>query len=219
MPSAPRASVRALGVFAKAPVPGRVKTRLAADVGPSAAAELYWQMGRRVVAATVGSGHRTTVWFTPPTEEAFVRQWLDGVGRLDLRAQVGPSLGARLAHAFGCHFAEGARRVVIIGTDCPGVDRRVVNAGFTALATHDFVLGPALDGGYYLVGLRAPHPSLFQGIAWSSAAVAAQTRTRARALGLSCKLLRPLRDVDTARDARTLGLLGPPSANPTIDPT
>src|SRR2546426_12766417 len=101
-------------------------------------------MGRRVVAATVGSGHRTTVWFTPPTEEAFVRQWLDGGGRLDLRAPVGPSLGARLAHAFGCHFAEGARRVVIIRPDCPRVDPRVVNARLPAPAPHDFLLGPAL---------------------------------------------------------------------------
>jgi rSAM/selenodomain-associated transferase 1 len=186
-----------------------VKTRLADDVGPSAAAEIYWQMGLKIVAATVGSGHRTVVWFSPAEEATYVREWLDGVARLEFRLQVGLNLGARLIHAFGCHFADGAGRVVIIGTDCPGVDRRLINQAFTALGEHDVVIGTALDGGYYLIGLAAPQPALFRSIPWSTPAVAAQTRTRAHALGLSCHLLRPLRDVDTARDARALGLLPP----------
>ena len=76
-----------------------------------------------------------------------------------------------------------------------------------------FVMGPTLDGGYYLLGLRAPAPRLFHDVRWGTGAVAAQTRARAAALGLRTQLLRPLRDVDTARDARALGLLT------TIDPT
>jgi len=199
--------VRALGIFVKAPIPGRVKTRLAEDIGPSGAADVYWRLGRQVVGATAGGGYRTTVWFTPPDEAPFVREWLDGVGQVALRPQVGANLGDRLAHAFASEFAEGARRAVIVGSDCPGVGRGVVAEAFTALAGHDVVLGPALDGGYYLIGLAAPQPALFRGIPWSTAAVAVQTRTRARALGLSCHVLRPLRDVDTARDARVLGLL------------
>lgn len=208
-PTLPGARVRALGIFAKAPIPGRVKTRLAEEIGPSGAAEVYWRMGRQVVAATAGSGHRTTVWFTPPREAAFVREWLGGVGRIELRPQVGTSLRARLANAFARQFAEGAGRAVVIGTDCPGVNRRLITEAFTALGESDVVIGPALDGGYYLIGLSAPQPALFRGISWSTAAVAVQTRTRARALGLSCHLLRPLRDVDTARDARLVGLLKP----------
>src|SRR5437879_11984947 len=107
------------------------------------------------------------------------------------------------------HFADGAKRVVIIGTDCPGVTRHLIHQAFTALGRRDVALGPALDGGYYLIGLAAPQAALFRGISWSTGAVAAQTRTRADALGLSCHLLRPLRDVDTARDARAVGLLRP----------
>jgi len=201
--------VLALGIFVKAPIPGQVKTRLADEIGPSGAAEVYWRLGRQVVSGAAGSEHRSTVWFAPAREAAFVREWLDGVGPVAFRPQAGASLGERLTNAFTTEFAERARGVVIIGSDCPGVDRRIVQQAFTALGEHDVVLGPALDGGYYLVGLAAPHPALFRGIPWSTAAVASQTRTRARALGLSCHLLEPLRDVDTMRDARVLGLLGP----------
>jgi len=199
--------VRALGIFAKAPIPGRVKTRLAADVGPSAAAEVYWQMGFKIVATTAGLGYRTVLWFTPADEGAYVREWLERAARLEFRPQAGRDLGTRLTHAFARHFAEGAKRVVIIGTDCPGVSRHLIHQAFTALGRRDVVLGPALDGGYYLVGLAAPQAALFRGISWSTGTVAAQTRTRAHSLGLSCHLLRPLRDVDTARDARAVGLL------------
>jgi rSAM/selenodomain-associated transferase 1 len=203
--------VRALGILAQAPVPGRVKPRLTEEVGPSAAAEVYWQLGRRVVAAVATPGHRTTVWYAPADEAAFVREWLEGVGRIELRPQPAGTLGARLAFAFARHFQEGAARtgsgVVIVGTDCPGVDRRLVTEAFTALSRVDLVMGPTLDGGYYLLGLRAPAPELFQDVRWGTGAVAAQTRARAAALGLRVQLLRPLRDVDTARDARAVGLL------------
>ncbi len=207
---------RALGIFVKAPIPGRVKTRLAEDIGPSGAADVYWRLGRHVVRSAAGAGYRTTVWFTPARDARFVHQWLDGVGgrRVAFRPQVGASLGARLVTAFADEFAGGARRVVIIGSDCPGVDRRLVRAAFAALGRRDVVLGPARDGGYYLIGLAAPQPALFRGVAWSTATVAVETRARARALGLSCHLLRPLRDVDTARDARLLGLWRPRGTEP-----
>jgi len=126
-----------------------------------------------------------------------------------LRPQsVGP-LGSRLATAFARHFADAADRVVIVGTDCPGIDRRLVTEAFSALSSHDVVLGPTLDGGYYLIGLREPQPALFRDIPWAGGAVLAQTRAKAHTLRLSVRLLRPLRDVDTAPDARALGLLKP----------
>ncbi len=202
---------RTLGIFAKAPVAGRVKTRLAAEIGPRAAAALYRRVGREVVAASVGRDYRTIVWFTPPAAGAGVRAWLDGLGVWAFRAQPPGTLGTRLAHAFARSFAEGAGEgaVVIIGTDCPGLGRRAVAQAFAALRTHDLVLGPARDGGYYLIGLRALEPALFRGIPWSTGDVTRATRARARALGLTCRLLAPLRDMDTARDARVLGLLRP----------
>ncbi len=199
---------RTLGVFAKAPVTGRVKTRLGAEIGAGKAAALYRRLGRQVVAASVGRGYRTVVWFAPPAAGGVVRHWLDGLGVSAFRAQSGRALGTRLAHAFARSFADGDGAVVIIGTDCPGLDRHIIAQAFAALRAHDVVLGPAWDGGYYLIGLRSLEPALFRGIPWSTPGVAHATRTRARDLGLSCRLLAPLRDVDTARDARVLGLLG-----------
>jgi uncharacterized protein len=199
--------VQALGIFVKAPIPGRVKTRLAGELGPRGAAEVYRRMGRQVVTATVGRGYRTTVWFTPRSKGLLVREWLDSVDMVAFRPQVGTGLGARLSAAFAREFRAGARRVVMIGSDCPGVDRAVVREAFRALAKRDLVLGPAVDGGYYLIGLAAPAPGLFRGIAWSTEAVAGQTLARAAALGLSYQALSPLRDVDTARDAQAWGLL------------
>ena len=186
-----------------------MKSRLAAEVGPSTAADVYARTGREVVGASVGPGYRTVVWYAPASEAAFVREWLDGLGRFEMRPQGGGSLGARLAAAFLRHFRDGASRVVIVGTDCPGVDRRVVVDALGQLGRADVVMGPTLDGGYYLLGLGAPQPLLFQGVAWTAGSVAAQTRARAQALGLRLRALRPLRDVDTARDARLLGLLKP----------
>ena len=204
-----------LGVFAKAPVPGRVKTRLARDIGPVAAAAVYRRLGRQVVTAAVASGYRTIVWFTPPSGCDAVRVWLDGVGAAAFCPQTGGNLGARLVHAFGHSFAAGDGAVVIIGTDAPGVNRHIVAAAFRTLRVHDLVLGPSLDGGYYLVGLTAPQPALFRAIPWSTKDVLRATEARARALGLSFRLLTPLRDVDRVQDARALGLLSDVPRSPT----
>lgn len=216
----------AVGVFAKAPVPGRVKTRLARDIGREAAAAVYRRVGRQVVAAAAASGYPTTVWYAPPAGRPAVEGWLAELGPLAFRPQTAGSLGTRLAHAFGRSFAAGNAAVVIIGTDAPGVDRHILAGAFRALRTYDLVLGPSLDGGYYLIGLAAPQPGLFRAIPWSTGKVLRATQTRALALGLSIRLLQPLRDVDRARDARALGLLrdGPRGTarrtlRPTIDGT
>lgn len=201
--------MRALGILATAPIPGQVKRRLAEEVGPSTAAEVYWQTGRRVIAAAAGTGYRTIVWYRPAQEAAHIREWLEGMERVELRPQTSGNLGSRLADAFARHFADGADRVVLIGTDCPGVDQRLVTEAFTALGTADVILGPTLDGGYYLIGLREPQPALFRDISWGSDVTLAQTRARVRALRLTLRQLRPLRDVDTALDARAWGLLKP----------
>jgi len=201
----PRPNV--LGIFVKAPAPGRVKTRLAAEIGVHHATEIYRDLGRRVVAACAGSSHDTVVWFAPPEARPAVRAWLKGLRVAAFRAQVAGALGARLAAAFQRHFDEGAGRVIVIGSDCPGVDAGLVSRALAALDKHDLVLGPAHDGGYYLIGLRAPVRQLFRRIAWSTQAVLGQTVARARQLRLSTLLLPILRDVDTASDARAAGIL------------
>jgi uncharacterized protein len=196
-----------LGVFVKAPAPGRVKTRLAAEIGVHRAAEIYRDLGRRVISACAGTGHDTVVWFAPPEARSAVRDWLKGLSVVAFRAQLSGPLGVRLAAAFRQHFDEGVSRVIMIGSDCPGVDAGLVSRALRVLDEHDLVLGPAHDGGYYLIGLRAPAPQLFQDIAWSTEAVLEQTLARARELGLGAAILPTLRDVDTASDARALGVL------------
>lgn len=195
-----------LAVFVRAPVAGRVKTRLAAEVGVHQAAEIYRGLGRRVVAACISRKYETVVWFAPAGARQVVRRWLDGLGVAGCRAQVSGALGLRLAAAFRRHFQEGASRVIAIGSDCPGVGTGIVSQALAALDGHDLVVGPAHDGGYYLIGLRAPVPQLFHDIAWSTRVVLDQTEARARQLGLRAAHLPTLRDVDTASDARALGI-------------
>ncbi len=107
-----------------------------------------------------------------------------------------------MATAFDEAFRRGARRVAIVGTDAPFVSRETVLEAFRSLDDHDLVLGPAHDGGYYLLAVDRPCPALFQGIAWSTRSVLAGTVERAGTLGLAVRLLEPLRDIDTLEDLR-----------------
>ncbi len=130
---------------------------------------------------------------------------------MELRPQAGGAIGERLANAFARHYADGAKRAIIVGTDCPGVERRHVIEAFTALESRGIVLGPTHGGRVYLIGLREPQPALFRGVPWSSGAVFGQIKARAAAAHLGLHLLRPLREVNTLQDARVLGLLRGPS--------
>jgi uncharacterized protein len=127
-----------------------------------------------------------------------MREWLgDGMA---YTPQGKGDLGARMSGAFRDALSRGAGRVVLVGTDCPGLDSSVMRAAFAALRRKDLVLGPATDGGYWLIGLRRPAPALFADISWSTNSVLAQTRDRAQSLGLSVKTLDPLPDVDRPED-------------------
>ena len=194
-------SDRTLVVFVKEPRPGAVKTRLAAAVGSEAAAELYRTLAESVLEATtpVPGEYERLVFFDPPEARRALRDWLPGVS---LRAQAPGDLGERLADAFARAFGRGATRVAIVGSDAPGVTRETALRALEALAEADVVLGPAQDGGYYLIALRAAHPELVRGIDWSTPAVLPQTLERAAAAGLVVRQLEPLRDVDTLEDLR-----------------
>jgi rSAM/selenodomain-associated transferase 1 len=194
-------SDRTLVVFVKEPRPGAVKTRLATAVGPEAAAHLYRTLAEGVLEATtpVPGEYERLVFFDPREARRALREWLPGVS---LRAQADGDLGERLADAFARAFRRGAVRVAIVGSDVPGVTRDTALGALAALDEADVVLGPAEDGGYYLIALRAPHPELVRGIDWSTFAVLGQTLARAAVVGLAVRRLETLRDVDTLDDLR-----------------
>ena len=205
-------------VFARVPALGRVKSRLAAGVGQPAALAVYRELLAITNTAIVEAGVPATVWLadtaTAMPTAAETHEWAAHAAR----CQPEGDLGARMTTAFATAFAAGAGRVAIIGTDCPGLRASHLHQAFAALETADVVLGPATDGGYYLLGLRQPQPELFQHKTWSTDSVLADTVADARRLGLRVALLPELRDVDDAEDlaawnAAHPALAGTPLAN------
>ena len=185
----------------KEPRAGAVKTRLAKALGPAGAAGLYRLLAEAVLDATVprAAEYERLVFFDPPGAADALRAWLPGVRLLP---QAGGDLGERMRDAFARAFRRGATRVALVGTDVPGVTRETVVSALGALDEADVVLGPAEDGGYYLMALASPRPELFTGIAWSTEAVLEATLARADEAGLGVRRLPPLRDMDTLGDLR-----------------
>lgn len=195
-----------LTVFARYPTPGRAKTRLIPAFGAAGAARLQDALTRHTLdeAAALAARRQidVEVRFTGAPTAAMRERYGGACAYVE---QGEGDLGARLVRATSDSLP--GRPVVIVGTDCPGISADVLESAFDALAGADVVIGPATDGGYYLLGLRRFAPALFQGIAWSTAAVAAQTRRAAEQAGFSCSMLRPLTDVDTAGDLEACGQL------------
>lgn len=188
---------QALAVFAKPPVPGKVKTRLAASIGAAAAALAYRALALQTFAAArafAQAGGAAYLYYDGEPDA-----WTAEQG-LVVRRQASGGLGERLAAAHAELFGDGFARVATIGTDCPHVDVPRLEAAFQALRETAVVLGPAEDGGYWLVGQAVPEPGLFTGIEWSTPKVLAQSLERAAALDLTTRSLERLRDVDTAED-------------------
>ena len=188
-------------VFLKYPRPGQAKTRLVPVLGEDAAASLYRTLAEEEVRWTTPEGgeYERLFCFTPAADEGAIAAWFPGERRWP---QPPGDLGQRMAAAFAHGFGQGARRVAIIGTDVPWVSRATVALALLALEGHDLAIGPARDGGYYLLALREARPALFEGIAWSTAQVLSATLGRAESLGLRVHLLEPLTDLDTIDDLR-----------------
>jgi len=178
--------------------PVRAVDHVSFRLGDVEAASLYGIMGRRVLDGVRGGRYRLVVYIDPANELAAAREWL-GAADVGFRPQDGNDLGERLAEAFRREF-QRARQVCAIGTDAPAVDRRVVERAFDELSANDLVLGPALDGGYYLIGATAYRPALFRDVPWSTERVMTATLARARALELRTATLEPLPDIDTVED-------------------
>lgn len=196
----PRPAAGSIAVFTRLPRAGFAKTRLIPAVGPDGAAKLHVQMIRHTLVQVIRCRREREL-------EASV--WLAGEPAGDgdaaifhplaCRPQVEGDLGARLDAAFR-EMLRTSGAAVIIGTDCPELSPGVLHAAFEALATHDVVIGPASDGGYYLIGLQRPVPALFRGMPWGEGDVTAETGRRAEELGLHLHLLPVLDDVDVSGD-------------------
>jgi uncharacterized protein len=208
-------------VFTKYPAPGFAKTRLIPVLGADGAAHVSRVLTARVARAvrdyaaasgvTVVFCVATPAWSPAEDDKApatasgpDVAAWLQVRGHERVVGQYGADLGERISRAFRDAFESESnqrpRRVVVIGTDIPGIDPQVLECAFSALALADVVVGPALDGGYYLLGMNAFYPQLFENITWSTAKVFAETIQQAELLNLSCTTLNVLRDIDSPAD-------------------
>ena len=191
----------ALVVFAKEPVPGRVKTRLVPPFSPQQAAEFYAAMLDDVLDSSASLARELGIgaWLAvdpPGALRALARRAPTGFRVVPQR---GANLGERMGWAVREAFASGARRVLIRGSDSPAVDGEKIRSALTALSESDLVVSPDLDGGYNLVGLRVPAPGLFDH-PMSTRTVLEDTLANARAAGLRCDLQEPAFDIDTAED-------------------
>ncbi|GIW47976.1 MAG: hypothetical protein KatS3mg078_1853 [Deltaproteobacteria bacterium] len=187
-------------VFLKYPEPGRVKTRLARDIGWKNASLIYSEIAQSVIGkVSKSSEYETLIFFDPPEKKEDVRRWLKNAN-LNLLPQEGNPLGERMLNAFEKAFSLGAKSAVIIGTDCMEVSDKTVLEAFQALREVDAVLGPARDGGYYLLGVNRAFPWIFKDIKWSTSLVLSQTIKKIEEKKLRFKLLKTLTDIDTVRD-------------------
>jgi rSAM/selenodomain-associated transferase 2/rSAM/selenodomain-associated transferase 1 len=195
-------------VFGRYPQVGRVKTRLIPSLGPAGAASLQKRLTEKTIAAsreTVqrcdgrlvfchdgGNGSKIAAWLNDPT--------------VDLVQQSPGDLGKRMFEAIQLSFNHGAGRVLLIGTDIPDVTSQMLDEAFDALVTHDLVLGPSTDGGYWLVGMKEPR-DIFSKMVWSRPDVLDKTLARAGQKGMTFSLLKPITDLDTAEDLKQVACL------------
>jgi rSAM/selenodomain-associated transferase 2/rSAM/selenodomain-associated transferase 1 len=188
-------------VFTRYPEPGRNKTRLIPALGAVGAARLHDRMVRHTLnwaeRLVASQPIDLQIQFTGADETAMAECF---GSQFVYVSQCEGDLGHRLERAFHESFAGGACRVVVVGTDCPGLSEEVVRHAFDHLRDHDFVIGPAADGGYYLIGLARHAASLFCNIAWSTDQVLEQTLAAAIEADLSIAVLPTLEDVDRPED-------------------
>ncbi len=190
--------------FVKHPAYGRVKSRLAEQIGQDAATDLYKSFVSDILTTLHAISVNFKIVFYPPVAEKKFQQWL-GEGYSYVR-QTGKDLGQRMENAFLQAFSDGFNNVILIGSDIPDLPTEYLQLGFKALETNDVVLGPSSDGGYYLIGFtkEAFLPDVFEGITWSSADVFEQTLNILKNHEQRVYLLPQWHDVDTLTDLRSL---------------
>lgn len=190
----------ALIIFAKAPIPGEVKTRLCPPLDHEEAASLHGSLVLDAIERTKGlQGITLYVAGSPDISHPFFKV-MEGRYGARLLEQQGPDLGTRMQRAMQDASDDGCSPVLLTGTDLPTLPRANLVEGLKLAKVHDVVLGPTADGGYYLIALRKMVPDLFQGPAWSTPSVFADTRKKVEAAGLTLGLLPECRDLDQPDD-------------------
>ncbi|MFC5190747.1 TIGR04282 family arsenosugar biosynthesis glycosyltransferase [Algoriphagus aquatilis] len=187
-------SQEALIIFQKNPIKGLVKTRLASTVGDELALSIYTFLLRKTF---------EEVEQIPQEKMVFFSDFIPGNNpnpNHSLYLQEGVDLGEKMKNAFQKIFSMGFQKAVIIGTDCPELTHEFLNQAFNLLNQSDLVIGPAADGGYYLLGMKSAHSCLFQGIKWSTSQVFSRTLEQANHHNLTFSLLPKLHDIDEEED-------------------
>ncbi len=188
-------------MFLRYPEAGTAKTRLIPKLGAEGAAALANELARHTLdvvdAVAAEGGIDVSLWYTG-CDETRAREIAPG--SYNYREQSGSDLGSRMNGAFESAFDEGYDQVALIGTDCPELNESVLAQAFDCLADSDLAIGPARDGGYYLIAMKAPTPALFEGIAWGTSEVLEATLQAAEKLGLAAAGLPLLWDVDRPED-------------------
>jgi rSAM/selenodomain-associated transferase 1 len=168
-------------------------------LSPDQACQLHRELLLWTCGSLLGSGLADVeVWLSEPSDDPAVEQCI-ALGIAAVRRQCGADLGERMHHA----ISDGLRRyrqVILVGSDCPAIDRTYLQAALAALARVELVVGPATDGGYVLLGARRIRPELFSGVAWGGCSVFAETVQRADRLGLDWQALPALQDIDRPED-------------------
>jgi rSAM/selenodomain-associated transferase 1 len=191
-----------LGVFCKQPRPAEVKSRLAAETSPEWAAKVALAFLRDTLARLTPITAERVLAYSPASAEGFFRELVQD--RFAVQRQEEGDLGGRMAAFFHSQLQTGAERVVLVGTDSPTLPVGFIEQAFRELASADVVLGPATDGGYYLVGCGRRLPAIFDGIAWGGNGVLAETIARLAEPSWRVALLPPWYDVDTLNDWQML---------------
>ncbi len=191
-------------VFAKAPIPGHVKTRLSKDMDASLVALLYQNFFRDIIDKISDMGHQVKIFYDPPGSESLMREWLGDCHEFVL--QTGFDLGQKMANAFEYVFRNGTRQAVLLGTDFPDLPKEIISDAIQILKSKDAVIGPAIDGGYYLIGFTSATylQTIFTNIAWGTSAVFQKTMDSFLSSGFAVHQLPEWRDVDVYDDLKDL---------------
>jgi len=187
-----------LMIFIKNPVAGEVKTRLGASIGSANALQVYKKLLSHTREIAVQVKCDREIWYSSMIDRR--DSWNSDL--FEKKLQQGRNLGVRMSRAFQQAFEAGYEKAVIIGSDCPELEPQHIEDAFDALRSEDAVIGPSEDGGYYLLGMKKYTPEIFSDIEWSTSSVFEETKRHFEQLGLTCKTLEVLNDIDTIEDLK-----------------